>query len=367
MADLICPYCWERTQEKQLLRQCGERCAVGENGQDEFYPAVTKTCPHGKPASGNRYCPNCHSMVQYEYITTKGRIVAMIGSRESGKTTYVGVLIQELQNRVGSAFNGATAELVGDKSRERYKRVFHDPMYLKGQTVDFTNTVRAQSRLDPLLCMLKFPKKKLIGGGLATAMMVFYDTAGEDVLVDENIDRLVDYFDAAEAIIFIVDPLQISSVRRVVNGSVPLPHSAADQVEIVQRLAELLRKRRKMTGSQKISTPMAIAIAKTDTLDESLPVNSAVRRQGVHDGVYDEADGQYIHDEIRATLSSWADGEALINTVANNFATYRFFGMSALGVTPPDSQHVSSSGIHPLRVEDPLEAPQRHDARACLA
>ena len=191
-------------------------------------------------------------------------------------------------------------------------------------------------------------------GSLATAMMVFYETAGEDVLGDENIDRLVDYFDAAEAIILIVDPLQISSVRRAVDDSVPLPHSAANQVEIVQRLAELLRRRRKMSGGQKISTPIAIAIGKTDTLSESLPTNSAVRRQGAHDGVYDDADGQYVHDEIRATLSSWADGEALINTVANNFANYRFFGMSALGITPPDNQHVSSSGIHPLRVEDPL-------------
>lgn len=351
MADLTCPYCWEGSKVKQLHRYCPEQC-----GQDDrvFFPASAKACPHGRQSTGGRFCPHCHKLLEYDYITTKSRIIAMIGSKDSGKSTYVGVLIHELRNRIGAAFNGMSTELVGDKSRIRYRDVFAGPMYDKGVTLDGTNSVRAQHRLEPLLFMLRLPRRSLLADRLTAAMMIFYDTAGEDVLQDENIDRLVDYIDAADAIVFVVDPLQISSVRRGVDDSVPVPVKSADQVEIVARLAALLRQRRGKTAGQKIDTPIAIAVAKTDALGAALPANSAVRRPGVHDGVYDDGDGQFVHDEIRATLSGWADGEALLNTVANNFSHYRFFGISALGVTPPAKGKISPSGIHPLRVEDPL-------------
>lgn len=351
MADLICPYCWEGSKVKQLHRFCPEQC-----GRDErvFFPATAKACPHNRQSTGGRFCPHCHKLLEYDYITTKSRIIAVIGSKDSGKSTYVGVLIHELKNRIGAAFNGMSTELVGDKSRNRYREVFAGPMYDEGVTVDFTNSIRAQHRLDPLLFMLRRPQRSMFADRLNTAMMIFYDTAGEDVLQDENIDRLVDYIHAADAIVFVVDPLQISSVRRGVDESVPMPVESADQVEIVARLAALLRQRRGVNAEQKIGTPIAIAVAKTDALGSTLPANSAMRRPGNHDGVYDDGDGQFVHDEIRATLSVWADGEALLNTVTNNFSHYRFFGISALGVTPPAKGQISKSGIHPLRVEDPL-------------
>ena len=351
MAELTCPYCWEGTKVKQLLHFCPEQC--GREGRT-FFPASAKACPHGKQPSKARYCPHCEKMLEHDYITTKSHIIAMIGSRASGKSTYVGVLVHELKNRIGAAFNGMSTELVGDKSRTRYREVFAGPLYDKGEVVAFTNPVRTQYRLDPLLFMLKFPRRKLIWDQLTAAMMIFYDTSGEDVLRDQNIENLVDYLDAASAIVLLVDPLQISSVRRGIDEKVPVPPNSYDQVAIVQRLAELLRQRRGMAGDKKIATPLAVAVAKTDALGAALPANSVVRRPGAHDGVYDEADGQFVHDELRATLSGWADGENLLNVVANNFSSYRFFGISALGVTPPDHSRVSSSGIHPLRVEDPL-------------
>lgn len=351
MAEVLCPYCWEGSKVKQLHQFCPERC-----GRDDrvFYPASAKACPHGQQSSGGRFCPHCDKLLEYDYITTKSRIIAMIGSKEAGKSTYVGVLIHELRNRIGTAFNGMSTELVGDKSRARYREVFAGPMYDNGVTVGGTDSVRARYRLDPLLFMLRFPRRRLLGEQLTAAMMIFYDTAGEDVLLDENIERLVDYFDAADAIVFLVDPLQISSVRRGVDDSVPVPEVPADQVVIVERLAALLRQRRGMGSAQRVATPLAVAVAKTDALGAALPANSAVRRPGCHDGFYDDGDGQYVHDEVRATLSGWADGEALLNAVATHFSSYRFFGVSALGVTPPAEGKISPSGIHPLRVEDPL-------------
>ncbi len=362
MTELICPYCFARAKRKELHLRCPEECRTDA----EYFPGTAKRCPHGRESSTARFCPHCHNRLEYDYITTKSRIVAMIGSRESGKSTYVGVLIHELRNTVGAAFNGMSAELVGDNSRNRYRALFAGPMYARGETVAATNPIRAERRLEPLLFMLRFPKTRrsmirrprirglAMRDRLTAAMMIFYDTAGEDILKEERLGRLAAYLDAADGIIFIVDPLQISSVRRAIGDSTPTPENAPDQIEMIQRLAELLRERRKMTSAQKISTPLAIALTKTDALNGVLSDHSPLRQPGPHHGVYDDADGQHVHDEARATLSAWTAGDNLLNTVNNNFSTYRYFGLSALGAPPTSKTQISPSGIHPLRVEDPM-------------
>jgi hypothetical protein len=352
VAELICPYCWQRAKHKELHSRCPEECGTDA----QHFPATARRCQHGREPSTARFCPHCHNRLEYDYITTKSRIVAMIGSRESGKSTYVGVLIHELRNTIGAAFNGMSAELVGDSSRKRYRDLFAKPMYEEGVTVPVTNAMRAGLRLEPLLFMLRFPKARhlMARDRLAAAMMIFYDTSGEDILKDERLGRLAAYLNAADAIIFLVDPLQISSVRRAIGAATSVPENAPDQVEMINRLAELLRERRRMNSAQKISTPLAVAVAKTDALNGLLPANSVLRQAGPHQGVYDDTDGQHVHDETRAALSGWADGENLLNTVHNNFSTYRFFGLSALGVSPIHKNQISPSGIHPLRVEDPM-------------
>jgi Double-GTPase 2 len=352
VAELICPYCFQRAKHKELHLRCPEECRTAA----QYFPCAVRECPHGRTPSTARFCPHCHNRLEYDYITTKSSIIAMIGSRESGKSTYVGVLIHELRNAVGVAFNGMSAELVGDSSRDRYRELFAGPLYGEGKIVPATNAYRAQQRLEPLLFMLRFPKSRrlMMRDQLTAAMMIFYDTSGEDILKGERLNRLAAYLDAAAGIIFVVDPLQISSVRRAIGNSMPVPENAPDQVAMIQRLAELLRERRRMTTDQKISTPLAIALAKTDALNGMLPEHSALRQRGIHRGEYDDADGRHIHDEMRATLSSWADGDILLNTVHNSFSTYRYFGFSALGVSPESATQISSSGIRPLRVEDPM-------------
>jgi Double-GTPase 2 len=352
VAELICPYCFQRAKRNKLHLRCPEECRTDA----QYFPCVAQKCPHGRVPPTARFCPHCHNRLEYDYITTKSSIVAMIGSRESGKSTYVGVLIHELRNTVGTAFNGMSAELVGDSSRDRYRELFAGPLYQKGETVPVTDAIRAQRRLEPLLFMLRFPKARHpIGWNqLTAAMMIFYDTSGEDILKEDRLGRLAAYLDAAAGIIFVLDPLQISSVRRAIGNAAPLPENAPNQVEMIQRLAELLRERRKMTPRQRISTPFAVALAKTDALSGVLPEHSVLRQRRMHRGNYDDADGQHVHDEMRATLSSWADGDVLLNTVHNNFSTYRYFGFSALGSPPASKTQISPSGIHPLRVEDPM-------------
>jgi hypothetical protein len=348
---VLCPYCFEQSGQKELLARCPQDCG---DDATEFLPDGKGLCPHGREPQRGRLCPKCKEQLEYDYVTTPRRTIALIGPADAGKSTYVGVLVNELRNRVGPAFAGMSVEFVGDPSRQRYKEVFAIPMYEKGDLVDKTQRLRTKHKLEPLLFTLKFPGTRRFFGDarLTAAMMIFFDTSGEDVALADSMDLLARYLDSADGIIVMIDPLQIPSVRdRVSTTASPKPKP--EQLPVLIRLAELLRERRQQPATRLISTPLAITLSKTDALASAIPEQSPLRRSGFHNGYYDANDGQLIHEEVRSWLQRWY-GEEFINTVANNFSMYRYFGMSSLGAAPVNGNKISASGIHPLRVEDPL-------------
>lgn len=346
-----CPYCWASTTAAQLHRRCPDACGEGATAFPE-----RAQCPHGREPTVARYCADCDKRLEHDYITTPARIIAVVGSSESGKSTYVGVLINELRNRVGAAFDGMALDLVGDASRARYDEVFRQYLYGRGRTLRRTDSIRASHVLDPLLFMLRFPRRSRLSGreSITACLTVFYDTAGEDILDADRRERLSRYLAAADGIVFVLDPLQIPSVRAAAAEAGSLPGRTTDQVGMLQGLAEVLRRSTDRTGRERITIPLAVVVAKTDALADLLPPGTALDHAGRHDGAYDEADGRRVHDETRAILHDWTDGPALLNTVQNAFAEHRFFGVSALGFPPTSADELSAHGIHPLRVEDPM-------------
>ena len=348
-----CPWCWTPSAPDALHQRCPDAC-----GQEAERFPVRERCPHGREPTKARYCPveGCGRRLEHDYITTPGRIIAVVGSSESGKSTYVGVLVNELRNRVGAAFDGMSVDLVGDASRARYDEVFRHFLYAEHRTLRRTDSLRAQHVLEPLMFMLRFPGRGRLSGRdtLTAGMVVFYDTAGEDIFDADRRERLARYLGAADGIIFFFDPLQVRSVRAELSGVGSLPDRAQDQVGMLQGVAEVLRRDRGQDAAARISTPLAVVVPKTDALTGQLPSATALGRPGPHDGVYDEPDGRQVHDEVRAVLHGWTDGAALVNTVRNAFADHRFFGLTALGFPPASPDELAPQGIHPLRVEDPM-------------
>ena len=343
-----CPHCW--ADVATVLRHCPEACA----GNRMFFPRTQKLCPHGVEPSTASYCPHCRRRLEHDYITTRSRVVATIGSSDSGKSTWIGVLVRELRNR-GREFGGMTTELVGDASKERYRAVFEKALFTEGRTLPRNDSIRAEQRPEPLLVMTRRPLADRWwrrAGRLLVGMNVFYDTAGEDVLRRENLELLVKYVDGADAIVFALDPLQVPSVRREVGDRVPLPDRAPDQADVLARVAELIREQRGLAADVRISTPLAVVVTKTDALGP-LPAGSLLTRPGTPKGFYDEAEGQQMHDEVRALIAEWAEGPHLLGVVDGAFADARFFAVSALG-TPPATPTELAGRILPLRAEDPM-------------
>ena len=85
-------------------------------------------CPNcGKPTDV-RLCPRCHSRLPDSAITLDPGHIAIFGPQSVGKTTYVTVLLHELDHRVGPE-QGFVLDPLTDEIRERYEREYHELTY----------------------------------------------------------------------------------------------------------------------------------------------------------------------------------------------------------------------------------------------
>jgi hypothetical protein len=69
---------------------------------------------------------------------------------------------------------------------------------------------------------------------------------------------------------------------------------------------------------------------------------------------YDNADGEAVHEHMRALLEEWG-ADDIDRHMRQNYADYRYFAVSALGAEPDyTSGQVAVGGVQPHRVEDPV-------------
>ncbi|MFD6105066.1 hypothetical protein ACFWFQ_20625 [Nocardia salmonicida] len=293
------------------------------------------TCPHCDRKSGQRVCPHCHSQLPGRYVDTPARIVALIGAKESGKSTYIATLIHELKNRVGSEF-GFSLEEGGDTTRDRYRNQFFNPLFGERTMVNVTQSAGIVLN-HPLIYTIAAGRERQRWGRNPALTMVLYDNAGEDFLSEEAVARNLAYIAAADAVIFLVDP----GTLRDEGG-----------IDVITRITAHLRAHHDVQGGKPLPVPMAVALSKVDTLDSDLPRNSQLRRPRPPTGTLDLADRTAVHEEIRALLDLWQSRQ-LDLFISHNYRKYGLFGLSALGNAPVD-QMVNPVGVQPHRVEDPV-------------
>lgn len=392
MTTVICPYCFARASATRLPYRClmtpsGVRGAApcGPERDDAwagfmgpgvppaarmrgpvFSPArkmaglggggSSVPCPQCGVPTPVRVCGSCHSDLPSDYCDQDSRIIALVGAKASGKSTYVSVLVNELNHRVGQAYHASLAAM-GQSTQQRDKEMAED-LYERLRLPDATRPA-ALGFNDPLLYRLSLPRKGLLGGsGTRHTTLVFFDAAGEDLAGAEAMDRYTRYLSAADGIVLLVDPLQLGSVRDrlPVHEGPPLPVVETSPQQIAADLAAQLRAHGKGKARGRVSTPIAVAVTKTDMLRPLLDPHSPLLRNAPHSaGSYDTEDRLAVHEELRSLLNDWDSG-ALLRQLELDFAELSLFGLSALGAPPPADApaDVPKSGPQPIRVEDPL-------------
>jgi len=306
-----------------------------------------------------RVCPHCHSPFPCGVEHLSSMVIAVVGSKATGKSNYIAVLIQ----RIRELYAQFQWDFVGldDETDKLYKRVFARPLYEEGKAV--AETQSGHGNMDvrrPLLYTLGFTQ----GRKYKAITLAFFDTAGEDLSDKQgdfdmlaSMEKINRYIYNASGIIMLIDPLNIRKVRaKVIDSGVsedtmsPKTNTAAGS--IITRVEQLILHGQQLTRDRKVKIPLAVTFSKIDLLKKTnMLENTLVYQQSRHKGFFSLADFQNNSDGIR----DWVhECDKHFMSVTGRFTDVAFFGISALGGNPHENKKLPFPEPHPIRVEDPL-------------
>lgn len=371
-----CPYCYETFTAREIQFRCntrlsrsGRRCKaerdqvrvdrLGDRG--EAGPAFTADgrrptadCPQCGGETTYRMCPVCHSLLPVQFGMVDNRLIAMVGARNSGKTVLMTVLLHELMNRVGENFR---VSLMGsdESTMTRFGSEYQDKLYKRRQMLLGTQSAAGQdNRVDPLVFRFGVNRDGLMGTRPKPTVLSFFDTAGEDFNSRESVELNTRYLSSADGIIIVLDPLQMRGAQELALEGTVMPSADSNTPQqVLSRITSMLLARASGRRAVKVKVPIAVVFSKMDAFWHQLDSGSPLRAHPPQHGRFDVADSLNAHEEVRHLLKQW-DGVSLDQTLENNYARYRYFGVSALGRTPTPDLQVASTGIQPYRVTDPL-------------
>ena len=352
----LCPYCYEvsrLSEVKYYCKKCDEAKEIPVSFASKtgvFRMPVSRLCPTCSTSS-SAVCPKCEHRLPEGTLSGENMIISIVGTRGSGKSHYVGVLINEMYRRVAADFS---ASFIGfDKSQALWQSKFGDRLY--GTNAQALDATPPGNKEDPLVYEMIFPTK--LGNIMYT--FVFFDTAGENFGDEEQMSVLNKYIYKSSGIICLLDPFQIPGIEERIDHSVFQGSSSGaaktSNVEVVSNVTNLIRSYRGMQRTEKIKTPIAIVFTKLDAISDLIPPGSTVLDPSPNSGAVVQNDIHNVDAEVKAFLLEWGE-RAFITQVENDYEASSFFAVSALGFdNHPDAEHDRRvKKPQPHRVEDPF-------------
>ena len=349
MSAIYCPYCIRRTDERTALYRCLKdqpECAKPFPADRQNRQAI---CPGCGLAARRRVCPDpdcLHDLPAGYCSSNPNRIIPVFGALNSGKSTYLAVLLHELHSRVARELN-ATFSHRDDQTRSQYANLMARPLFEDGLVLPATTAGEGLTPTAPLIYRLSFRDK-----GAQPVDLVFFDAAGEDMAEDHLRDRYGPYLNAADAVVFLIDPAELAGARGDLAPnelSKQTAGASAGEYAVV-RLTQLLQEL-KPTRSGKARVPACLVLSKIDALPAALGQNMAINSLPQHMGILDSMDRAAVHDEVYALLDRWRSN--LATEMDTQYERFGLFAISALGA-PPRGDQVDRAGVRPHRVTDPL-------------
>ena len=302
-------------------------------------------CECGSPTF--QVCPTCHCRLPQLYTYSDSRSMALIGTKDSGKSHYVTVVLHELDHRVGPRLNGSLM-LLDEHTRDRMTKELMPRLYKQRVVLEGT-----ESAVTDVMTRLPLAARLSLRSGKTThsSNLIFFDAAGEDLKSLSVLEREARYVTQSDGVIVLIDPLQIPMIRDELGNSIELPEISEDAKTMVTRFAALVREARAIPANKPIDMPLALVVSKLDALRELLPPDHPALAANELDGVYDRRDARNVDASVRSDLAAWL-GAGFDQFIQQTFSKVSHFAVSALGESPTGG-HLER-GVSPHRVEDPI-------------
>lgn len=381
-----CPFCFHKIDSSRLAYQCAGRgnqpCEKGPDPDRAkltgnplatfwtFLPeqgrgpaaiqarALSAICPKCGGEAKRRACPICHTALPIDFVGSKNPMIGLVGSKGSGKTVLMTVLIKQMREVIGRRYDAdiriATDNPDGHQGMSDYQASREQPLYGKRTLPVGTSQLATRKYATPIVLRWRQETSGRFGTSLKSTMLSLVDSAGED-LNDQETAFTLQYLSVCDSLIITLDPFALPGAR----ARLKLPEAATQvgddvPLDVVDRITQILRTEHKVKTSKKIPIPVAIVFTKIDAFYPMLEPHNQIMATGPTVPWYDRADGQAVHEHMLALLHEW-HADSIDTQLRHNYSDYRYFGVSALGAEPDYATgQVAAGGVQPHRVEDPV-------------
>lgn len=375
-----CPFCFHQVDSSQLWFQClgngNQECEKETDKAREkltgstretfpsFPPPQEKTghpgeCPGCGGHTNLRACPDCHTALPSEFGDPRNPMLGFVGSKGSGKTVLMTVLAKQMKDAVGRRFNAsiriANDNPDGHQGISDYQANRENRLYEKHLLPLETDSIAKRGHAAPLLLRWQQEGKTLLRRPTVKSTLVsFIDTAGED-LNSQATAFTLHYLSACDGLIVVLDPFAIPGAQ----ARLRLPDAAINVGDenpktVLGIVTQKLRVERGIKPGRRIDLPVAVVFTKIDAFFSTLEPGNPLRSNSPAIAAYDDADGESVHEHMRALMDEWNAGD-IDTDMRLNYKNYRYFGVSALGAEPDyEKNTVDTLGVRPHRVEDPV-------------
>lgn len=290
-------------------------------------------------SSKKRLCPYCHNELPSNMGKGPSNIISIIGSPKVGKSTYMTVLLELLQNKTAKNFG---AKCYAGSSRYRaLLKAYEDKLYKNGE---FLDSDIGEDSMDHLVLTFDFDLNDT-----PPITFVFYDVSSESMINQSHLELYEANIKNSRGIIFLVDPMQLEKIREErVNSGVEVATRFYKPRDIIVRLYENFISTEKGDST---SIPTAIVLTKIDCLiNKWLSAESEAFNKYFHKEIYNLKKHDAINKEIRKLIKK--NDKAFLDVVELYFKNTAFFGVSALN--SEESYKDKKAVIDPSRVDEPL-------------
>lgn len=347
-----CPVCWTRFEAGDALSVAVHESlrgdpVLGADARLRFHP--TRFNDQGQAldpmglACTDLACPHCRRQLPPGFLEMPHRILSLIGAPSAGKSYYLAVATQVLQERLPADFGVAFKDgdpggnLLLNQMRHTLFSAQSPEQALLGKTALEGATYE---RLPRLGRMVSLPRPFIYnlarpGAPRAECSLIFYDNAGE------HFEPGIDIHDSPGALhvatsaglLFLFDPTANSRFKQRLVGVADPQLSLAGRVDQQDSiLAELESRMKRVLGlpaSERIRTPLAFIVGKSDAWAHLLPepLEPCVSAQGLDLGAIDRNSRR-----VRAVLAETCPG--LVACAESLAADLRFFAVTSFGHSP---------------------------------
>jgi len=376
----ICPVCWTRFDAGDALSIAVHESlrgdpVLGADARLRFHP--TRFNDQGLAldpmglACTDLACPHCRRQMPPGFLEMPQSILSLIGAPSSGKSYFLAVATQVLQERLARDFGLAfkdgdpSGNLLLNQMRHTLFSATTPDQALLGKTALEGSTYEKLPRLGR---MVSLPRPFIYtisrpATAKAECSVILYDNAGEHfepgIDIHESPGAL--HVATSAGLMFLFDPTANARFKQRLVGVDDPQLSMSGRVDQQDSiLAEVESRIKRVLGlapTERIQTPLAFIVGKSDAWSHLLaePLEDTVR-----DGALDLGAIDRNSRRVRAVLHELCPG--LVMTAESLAANLRFFAVTSFGHSPvvitegPNRGRIAPDPrrLAPTRVEDPV-------------